>query len=79
MVCYLPGAHCPNWIPLNRRNWFRFRPVLTGRLWLFLAEPLPARDCRIYVYDVALRLGIETCVLLQYSHALDVASGLRAG
>ncbi len=29
-----------------------------GHLWLFLAEPLLARDCRIYVYDVALRLGI---------------------
>jgi len=29
-----------------------------GHLWFFLAEPLPARDCRIYVCDVALRLGI---------------------
>jgi hypothetical protein len=29
-----------------------------GHLWTFLGEPLPARDCRIYVYDVALRLGI---------------------
>ena len=29
-----------------------------GHLWFFLAEPLPARDCRIYVNDVALRLGI---------------------
>jgi hypothetical protein len=29
-----------------------------GHLWIFLAEPLPARDCRIYVYDVAQRLRI---------------------
>jgi hypothetical protein len=29
-----------------------------GHLWIFLAEPLPARDCRIYVCDLALRLGI---------------------
>ncbi|MGD0009845.1 MAG: hypothetical protein ABSE93_15030 [Terriglobia bacterium] len=30
-----------------------------GHLWIFLAEPLPARDCRIYVCDLALRLGIS--------------------
>jgi hypothetical protein len=29
-----------------------------GHLWIFLAEPLPARDCRIYVGGLALRLGI---------------------
>jgi hypothetical protein len=29
-----------------------------GHLWIFTAEPLPARDCRIYVYGLALRLGI---------------------
>jgi hypothetical protein len=29
-----------------------------GHLWIFMSEPLPARDCRIYVCDVALRLGI---------------------
>jgi hypothetical protein len=29
-----------------------------GHLWIFLAEPLPARDCRTYVCDLALRLGI---------------------
>jgi hypothetical protein len=29
-----------------------------GHLWIFMAEPLPARDCRIYVYGLALRLGI---------------------
>jgi hypothetical protein len=30
-----------------------------GHLWIFLAEPLPARDCRIYVCGLALRLGIR--------------------
>jgi hypothetical protein len=29
-----------------------------GHLWIFIAEPLLARDCRIYVCDLALRLGI---------------------
>ncbi len=29
-----------------------------GHLWIFMQEPLPARDCRIYVYDLALRLGM---------------------
>jgi hypothetical protein len=29
-----------------------------GHLWISLAEPLPARDCRIYVCGLALRLGI---------------------
>ena len=29
-----------------------------GHLWIFMAEPLPARDIRIYVCGLALRLGI---------------------
>jgi hypothetical protein len=29
-----------------------------GHLWIFLAEPLPARNCRIYVCGLAVRLGI---------------------
>jgi hypothetical protein len=29
-----------------------------GHLWIFMAEPLPARDCRIYVCGLAVRLGI---------------------
>jgi hypothetical protein len=29
-----------------------------GHLWIFLAEPLPAWDCRIYVCGLALQLGI---------------------
>ncbi len=29
-----------------------------GHLWIFNAEPLPARDCRLYVCGLALRLGI---------------------
>jgi hypothetical protein len=29
-----------------------------GHLWIFMAEPLPARDCRIYVCGLAQRLGI---------------------
>ncbi|HEX8799439.1 MAG TPA: hypothetical protein VF772_12540, partial [Terriglobales bacterium] len=29
-----------------------------GHLWIFLASPLLARECRIYVHDLALRLGV---------------------
>jgi hypothetical protein len=29
-----------------------------GHLWIFMAEPLLARDCRLYVCDLALRLGV---------------------
>lgn len=29
-----------------------------GHLWIFLAEPLLARKCRIYIYDLASRLGV---------------------
>jgi hypothetical protein len=29
-----------------------------GHLWIFMAEPLPAGDCRLYVCGLALRLGI---------------------
>jgi hypothetical protein len=29
-----------------------------GHLWVFMAEPLLARDCRIYIYGLALRLGV---------------------
>ena len=34
-----------------------------GHLWIFLAKPLSARDCRIYICGLALRLGIpvKTC------------------
>ena len=30
-----------------------------GHLWIFLAEPLLARECRIYIYNLALRLGVR--------------------
>jgi hypothetical protein len=39
-----------------------------GHLWIFLATPLLARDCRIYIHDVALRLGVPV-----------KGSGLREG
>jgi hypothetical protein len=29
-----------------------------GHLWILCAEPLPARECKIYVYNLALRLGV---------------------
>ena len=39
-----------------------------GHLWVLMAKPLPARDCRVYVYDLALRLGVPV-----------KGSGLREG
>jgi len=29
-----------------------------GHLWILCAEPLPARECKIYIYNLALRLGV---------------------
>ena len=29
-----------------------------GHLWIFMEEPLPAQDCRIYICGLAMRLGI---------------------
>jgi hypothetical protein len=29
-----------------------------GHLWIFLATPLLAKECRTYIYDLALRLGV---------------------
>ena len=29
-----------------------------GHLWIFLATPRLARECRIYIHDLALRLGV---------------------
>ncbi len=39
-----------------------------GHLWIFLATPLLAKECRIYIHDVALRLGVPV-----------KGSGLREG
>jgi len=30
-----------------------------GHLWIFMAKPALARDCRIYIYNLALRLGVQ--------------------
>jgi len=29
-----------------------------GHLWIFLATPLLARECRVYIYDLAMKLGV---------------------
>jgi len=29
-----------------------------GHLWIFMSNPAPARDCRIYIHDLATRLGV---------------------
>jgi hypothetical protein len=39
-----------------------------GHLWIFLETPLLARDCRVYIHDVAWRLGVPV-----------KGSGLREG
>ena len=41
-----------------------------GHLWIFLATPLLAKECRIYIHDVALRLGVPV---------KGSGSGLREG
>ena len=54
---FLLGAHCSNWIPPNRREWFPFRPVLTP-------SSYPAGSCsNFYVFKCAptegLRFGVR--------------------
>ena len=29
-----------------------------GHLWIFCEDPLPARQCRLFIYNLALRLGV---------------------
>ena len=40
-----------------------------GHLWIFCEQPLLAEQCRVYIYNVALRLGVR----------LKGAPGLRDG
>src|SRR5260370_33285277 len=40
-----------------------------GHLWIFLAAPLLAKECRIYIHNLALRLGVP----------VKGAAGLRDG
>jgi len=49
LSCYLRQDGAESALENSRRG---------GHLWIFMAEPLPARDCRIYVCGLALRLGI---------------------
>lgn len=46
---YLTQDHVSPALEMSRRG---------GHLWIFLQAPQLARDCRIYVYNLALRLGV---------------------
>ena len=46
---HLTGDHVDSALEMSKRG---------GHLWIFLAAPLLARKCRIYIYDLARRLGL---------------------
>jgi hypothetical protein len=46
---YLTQDHVSPALEMSRRG---------GHLWIFLEAPQLARDCRIYIYNLALRLGV---------------------
>jgi len=46
---HLTQDHVESGLEMSRRG---------GHLWIFMAAPLLARKCRVYIYDLAQRLGI---------------------
>lgn len=46
---HLSGDHVDSALEMSKRG---------GHLWIFLAAPLLARKCRVYIYDLACRLGV---------------------
>ena len=46
---HLTGDHVDSALEMSKRG---------GHLWIFLAAPLLAKKCRIYIYDLARRLGL---------------------
>ena len=49
-----------------------------GHLWIFLARPLLAKDCRVYIHDIALRLGVPFAGRSAFTAAPIVGSGFMA-
>jgi hypothetical protein len=43
-----------------------------AHLWILCAEPLPARLCRLYIYNVALRLGVPIKGALKQVEGIEV-------
>jgi hypothetical protein len=43
-----------------------------GHLWILCAEPLPARECKVYVYNLALRLGVPIRGTLGSEEGIEV-------
>ena len=49
-----------------------------GHLWIFLARPLLAKDCRVYIHDIALRLGVPFAARSVFTATPIVGSGFMA-
>jgi hypothetical protein len=49
LQCYLSQDRVEPALEMSKRG---------GHLWIFLATPLLAKECRIYIHDLALRLGV---------------------
>lgn len=53
-----------------------------AHLWILCAEPLPAKGCRVYIYNLALRLGVPIKGTLQQVEGIEIfprQDELRAG
>lgn len=43
-----------------------------AHLWVLCAEPLPAKDCRVYIYNLALRLGVPIKGTLSQAEGIEI-------
>ena len=43
-----------------------------AHLWIFCAEPLPAKDCRIYIYNLAVRLSVPIKGTLNQADGIEI-------
>ena len=53
-----------------------------AHLWILCGEPLPAKDCRVYIYNLALRLGVPIKGTLNQLDGIEIfprQDELRAG
>ena len=43
-----------------------------AHLWILCEEPLPAKDCRVYIYNLALRLGVPIKGTLNQMDGIEI-------
>jgi len=48
-----------------------------AHLWILCEEPLPAKDCRVYIYNLALRLGVPIKGTLNQRDGIEIFAARR--